>query len=130
MDHGDLAHWIAAYEAAWRSPGTEPLADLFAPDATYLPSPFEEPVRGLAAIGEFWEAERAWPDEVFDVDAEIIAVEGSTGVARIEVRYEEPLQRRYRDLWIVTLGNDGLCTAFEEWPFWPEHGRVAPVGAA
>ena len=125
MDHDAVRVWIAAYERAWRTEGTAPLADLFAADATYLPSPFEEPVRGLAALGEFWEAERAWPDEVFDLTAEIVAVEGDTGVARIEVRYHEPLERHYRDLWIVTFNEDGLCTAFEEWPFWPGHGRVA-----
>jgi ketosteroid isomerase-like protein len=126
VDRSGLENWIAAYERAWRTEGVEILAEVFAPDATYLASPFEEPVRGLPAIGEFWEADRAWPDEVFDLQAEIVAVEGDTGVARIEVRYSAPLERHYRDLWIVTLGDDGLCTRFEEWPFWPEHGRVAP----
>ena len=31
-----------------------------------------------------------------------------------------PCKQEYRDLWVVTLDEDGLCTAFEEWPFWPE----------
>jgi signal transduction histidine kinase len=35
------------------------------------------------------------------------------------VGYGEPLRQEYRDLWIVTLDDDGRCTAFEEWPFAP-----------
>ena len=63
---------------------------------------------------------------MFELAADVVAVEGDTGVARLEVRYSAPLEREYRDIWIVTLGPNGLCTCFEEWPFWPEHGRVAP----
>ena len=37
----------------------------------------------------------------------------------MEVEYGEPINRSYRDIWIVTLDGDGRCTAFEEWPFWP-----------
>jgi hypothetical protein len=126
VDRSGLLDWIAAYERAWRTPGTEVLTEVFATDALYLPSPYEQPLRGLAAIAEFWEAERTGPDEVFELDVGVVAVEGATGVARLEVRYSAPLEREYRDLWIVTLDANGLCTRFEEWPFWPEHGRVAP----
>ena len=66
---------------------------------------------------------------MFTLVAEVIAVEGDTGVARLEVSYGDPPTRRYRDLWIVTLGADGRCTAFEEWPFFPGQGRVAPADA-
>ncbi len=38
---------------------------------------------------------------------------------RVEVRYGPPRERRYRDLWIVTLADDDRCRAFEELPFWP-----------
>jgi ketosteroid isomerase-like protein len=122
----DIAAWIAGYERAWRTPGTAALAELFAPDATYSPAPFAESLDGLKAIAEFWEAERDGPDEVFTLAAEIVAVDGRVGVARLEVRYGAPLIRTYRDLWVVTLDADGRCTAFEEWPFFPDRPRVAP----
>jgi hypothetical protein len=32
--------------------------------------------------------------------------------------------RVYRDLWVVTLDRDGLCIAFEEWPFFPGRPRT------
>jgi hypothetical protein len=58
---------------------------------------------------------------------EILAVDGPTVVVRAEVRYGDPVQQEFRDLWIMRLGDDGRCGSFEEWPFWP--GRpYAPAG--
>ena len=126
MNRSTFVAWIERYERAWRTAGTAVLDGLFAPDATYSPAPFEEVFVGRAAIADFWEAEREGPDEVFSLSAEIVVVEADTGVARLEVTYGDPPERRYRDLWIATLGPDGRCTAFEEWPFFPGQGRVAP----
>jgi ketosteroid isomerase-like protein len=113
-----LQAWIESYERAWRAPGTDQLAELFADEATYRTAPFENPFRGLAAISEFWEAGRDGPDEEFTMSSEIVAVEGDTGVARIEVRYGAT-GIHYRDIWIVRLDESERCVHFEEWPFWP-----------
>jgi uncharacterized protein (TIGR02246 family) len=121
----EIAAWVAAYEKAWRTAGTEQLSDLFADDATYLAAPFEEPHLGLGDIAEFWEAEREGPDEPFTMEWEIVAVEGDTGVIRLEVAYGPPSGNTYLDLWIVRLDDTGRCFHFEEWPFWPERPRVA-----
>ena len=131
MDRAALERWIDAYERAWRAPGTDGLAGLFAPDASYLNAPFQEPTRGLDAISRMWEAERQGPDEPFEMESEPIAVEGDTGVARVEVRYGEPRPQVYRDLWIVTVDDEGRCTSFEEWPFWPpgSGGRYAGMSS-
>ena len=119
IDRTRFQEWIDAYERAWRAPGTASLSTLFAPEASYLNAPFQEPVRGLEGIAELWEAERDNPDEEFEMDSELIAVEGDTGVARVEVRYGEPRAKLYRDLWVITLDDEARCTSFEEWPFWP-----------
>ena len=119
MDHADLARWIESYERAWRTAGTGDLGRLFTPDATYRAGPFDDVAVGLSAIAAFWEAEREGPDEPFTLGWAPVAIEGSIGVARVEVVYEGPPVRVYRDLWIVTLGADGRCSAFEEWPFFP-----------
>jgi SnoaL-like protein len=128
VQRDDVTRWLAAYEAAWRTAGTEPLRSLFTADASYRMSPYEAPATGLPAIAELWEAEREGPDEAFEMQSEIVAVNGDTGVVRLEVRYGEPLRRLYRDLWIVRLDEDGRCFAFEEWPFWPGHGKQPPPG--
>ncbi len=119
MDRAQLSEWIGAYERAWRSAGTDSLAALFAPDASYSTGPYETPHLGLEAIAEMWERERLGPDEAFEMSSEVVAVEGDTGVARVEVRYGEPRTQEYRDIWVVRVDRQGRCVAFEEWPFWP-----------
>jgi ketosteroid isomerase-like protein len=114
-----ISEWVETYERAWRTSGIDLLAELFAPDAVYSTAPFQEPHRGLEAIARMWEREREGPDEVFEMTSEVVAVEGDTGVVRVEVRYGEPLRNLYRDLWVIRLREDGRCTSFEEWPFWP-----------
>ena len=61
------------------------------------------------------------PDEAFTLATDILAVDGTTAVVRAEVHYGDPPHQEYRDLWVIHLGDDGRCTWFEEWPFWPEH---------
>jgi ketosteroid isomerase-like protein len=130
VTRAQLTHWLEGYERAWRTPGTAALDELFAEDASYSTAPYENPHRGLDAIREMWEAERLGPDEEFEMSSEVVAVDGDTGVARIEVRYGEPKEKEYRDLWVVRLDEDGLCFHFEEWPFWPPDQEGAPaVGA-
>lgn len=125
-DRAIVSGWLARYETAWRSPGTESLAALFTRDATYLQSPYEPSVTGLDAIKRMWEDEREGPDEVFTLATEILAVDGPTAVVRAEVRYGDPPRQEYRDLWVIRFAGDGRCTWFEEWPYWPERLHSAP----
>jgi ketosteroid isomerase-like protein len=125
-DRAAVGRWLAGYEAAWRTPGTAGLAGLFTGDATYLHSPYEQPVTGLDAIRRMWEAEREGPDEVFTLVTDILAVDGPTAVVRAEVRYEDPPGQEYRDLWVMRFADDGRCTWFEEWPYWPGRPYSAP----
>lgn len=129
-DRAAVSRWLAAYEAAWRAPGTEALTILFTAGASYLQSPYKQPVIGLDAIGRMWEAERDGPDEAFSLATDILAVDGPVAVVRAEVRYGEPSGQEYRDLWVIRLDEDGLCTWFEEWPYWPERPDTAPDGPA
>lgn len=115
MDHEAVDDWVAAYEALWRAPGTEMLAEVFAPEAIYLPSPWARPLHGLQALAEFWEAERDGPDEQFEVTSTVLAVEERTAVVRVEVDYDRG--GRWRDLWVLTFDDEGRCASFEEWPF-------------
>ncbi|MGH9193334.1 MAG: nuclear transport factor 2 family protein [Acidimicrobiales bacterium] len=120
MNRSDVERWIENYERAWRTAGTDGLADLFSPDASYLPSPWAAPVEGLATIARFWEDEREGPDESFTMAREILAVERATAVVRVSVDYdggETAPPQRWRDLWVIRFDGDGRCVAFEEWPF-------------
>jgi hypothetical protein len=117
MDRSDVERWLESYERAWRTPGTEALAELFSPAATYSPSPWAGAVEGLADITRFWEAERTGPDEQFTMTHEVVAVDGATAVVRVSVDYAT--ESRWRDLWVIRFDPDGRCSAFEEWPFAP-----------
>jgi len=119
VDRNSVNAWVAAYERIWRTPGVEGLAEIFTEDARYSQGPYREPRVGLAAISEMWEATRDGPDEVFEMTSEVVAVDGDTAVARVEVKYGEPDLHEYRDLWVMSFAPDGRCTSFEEWPFAP-----------
>ena len=95
-------------------------AGLFTHDASYRQEPYRTPVVGLTDIARMWEAERAGPDEAFRMTSEVVAVDGDTAVARVEVWYGDPVTEEFRDLWIMRFDREGRCRSFEEWPFWPE----------
>lgn len=120
MDRTSVERWVAAYERAWRTAGVAPLAELFTADVSYLPSPWAEPIVGLAALGPWWEAEREGPDEPFTLTSDVVAVEGNRAVVRLEVEYRRDSVSRWRDLWVLRFAADGRCAAFEEWPFAPD----------
>lgn len=114
--------WVDRYEHAWRTRDTRLLVDVFARDAVYLTEPYAAPVVGLEAIGRLW-LDESDPDEVFQASYEVVACQGVTGVVRANVRYGDPVGQEYLDLWVVTVDGQGRATRFEEWPFWPSHGR-------
>ncbi|MGH3190282.1 MAG: YybH family protein [Streptosporangiaceae bacterium] len=126
-DRATVSRWLARYEAAWRAAGTEGLPGIFTDDASYRQSPYMEPIVGLDAIRRMWEEEREGPDEVFTLATQIVAVDGAMAVVRAEVGYSDPVSQEYRDLWLIRLGEDGRCSWFEEWPFWPEQTHAASV---
>jgi ketosteroid isomerase-like protein len=119
VDRAAFEAWIAAYERAWRTEGTAGLGELFTEDATYRQSPYQDPIAGIAGIAAAWEAERDGPDETFTMESTVVAVDGDTGVARVLVRYGDPVTQEWADLWVVRFAADGRCAAFEEWPFAP-----------
>jgi ketosteroid isomerase-like protein len=126
MDRKRVADWIAAYERAWRTPGTAALATIFTSLASYRQGPYHDPVIGLPAIAQMWENERDGPDEMFQMTTDVVAVEGDTAVARVQVRYGDPADQEYRDLWIMRFAEDGRCSSFEEWPFSPGQPITCP----
>jgi ketosteroid isomerase-like protein len=122
----DVMQWLTEYERAWRTAGTGGLDRLFTDDTSYQLDPYEPPIVGLDEIAAMWEREREGPDERFTMESAIVALDGDTAVVRIEVHYDSPPQREYRDLWILEFDESGRCRWFEEWPFWPSRPRVDP----
>ena len=122
MNREQVSGWVAAYERAWRAPGTGALAGIFTQDATYRQSPYEEPVTGLPAIAAMWEAERDGPDEVFHMTSDVIAADGDTAVVRVEVGYGDPVHQEFRDLW--ELHRVAVCRLASKRILHPEVGTL------
>jgi ketosteroid isomerase-like protein len=118
-DRESVQRWVDGYVTAWRTAGTDGLTALFTDDATYLHSPYAEPVVGLARIRAMWDDGRDGPDEVFTINTDIVAVDGDAAVVRALVRYGDPVRQEYSDLWVLQLDERTQCTRFEEWPLWP-----------
>ena len=101
MDRGAVERWVDRYEQLWRTPETDHLVELFRPDATYLPSPWAQPLDGLDEIAQFWESGRDGPDEVFTMSSDVVAVDADTAVVRVFVDYAGSDAGRLRDLWVL-----------------------------
>lgn len=117
-DRMAVTDWVARYERAWRSPGTDALDELFTRTASYSPSPWAQPIEGMEAIRRFWDAGRSGPDERFRMQSEIVAIDAQVAVVRVAVDYDDG--QRWRDLWVLAMDTSGRCERFEEWPFAPD----------
>ena len=54
MDRESFEQRLTLYGVAWRERDAARAASLYAEDATYQVTPFQEPFRGLVAIQEYW----------------------------------------------------------------------------
>jgi ketosteroid isomerase-like protein len=122
MDRDGVMRWVAEYERVWRAGDLEGVTRLFTEDVRYLVSPYAQPRTGHAEVQEFWRDDEG---RTFTVTAEPIAVEGRDAVVRLEVRYGDPVEQEYRDLWLLRFAPDGRVEHFEEWAFWPDKPATA-----
>jgi ketosteroid isomerase-like protein len=109
---GRVQAWLDAYVEAWRSYDQAAIGDLFAEDATYAYEPYEEPLRGRAAILASWLED---PDEAGTWSAryEPLAIDGDRAIAAGETRYTAG--NVYSNLFVLRFDADGRCTDFVEW---------------
>jgi ketosteroid isomerase-like protein len=122
MDRDDVMRWVAGYERAWREGDLDAVERLFTEHAAYRPSPYEPSELGHEAIKAFWLDDEG---TAFTMNAVVVAVDGDTAVARLEVSYVAPRPQEYRDLWVLRFADDGRVADFEEWAYWPGRGYSA-----
>ena len=114
--------WVSEYERAWREGDLAGVTRLFTEDARYRPSPYADPEVGHQAIQSFWLDDEG---RQFSVTAEPVAVEERDAVVRLTVRYADPVEQEYRDLWVLRFAPDGRVEDFEEWAYWPDKPYTA-----
>ncbi|CAN5465567.1 MAG: nuclear transport factor 2 family protein [Chloroflexi bacterium] len=118
MDRQKFDTWLEGYRDAWQNNDRDQVAALFAEDARYCTSPFDEPWVGREAIVDSW-TEETGEDEQFELRWEILGVEGDRGIVRCWITYwdaerSEP-QEEFSTIWLVELDGEGRCREFTEW---------------
>ena len=125
MDARVFEEWLDAYRRAWEGRDPDAAACLFTEDATYQETPFEEPMRGRAAIRAYWEGVPANQRQIkFESDVLAFTAHGE-GLARWRasfVRISSGVLVELDGIFLVRLV-EGRCTEFREW-WHRREGRV------
>jgi hypothetical protein len=108
-----LDEWMDGYVEAWTSNDPDDIASLFTVDAVYDPQTADGELHGHKEIIEWWmgigDHADNWEFEwlpLVETD-DISVVTGTT-------RYLDP-EASYRNLFVITFADDGLCRDFTEW---------------
>jgi SnoaL-like protein len=117
MDRHAFQSWLDSYGRAWMDRDPEAAAALYASDGTYRVTPFQEPLRGCAAIFDYW-AEVARTQEGIQFGYEILAVTNECGIARwwaSFVRVPPGLPTKLDGIFVISLDSNGRCISLREW---------------
>ena len=110
--------WIERYIDAWRSNDRAKIVALFAEDAAYRYSPWDEPVRGPDAIADSWLENPDAPDS-WEARYEPIALNGNLAVIHGRTRYFDSdrtqVRTEYDNVFMIRFDDDGRATDFIEW---------------
>jgi nuclear transport factor 2 (NTF2) superfamily protein len=112
-----LERWLEAYGRAWESRDPDAAALLFAEDARYHETPFSEPALGRDGVRAYWAAATASQREV-EFSFEILAVEGSRGIARWSASFlwrAGGARGQLDGVFVLDFNADGLCEELREW---------------
>ena len=126
MTREDVNDWLGRYLDAWRSYDRDAIAALFSDEVVYRYHPYDEPVRGRAAVVESWLGEgehedASEPDEpgTYEGAYEAVAVDGQVAVATGTSTYRTepggPLGDVYDNCFVMRFDADGRCSEFTEW---------------
>lgn len=109
--------WLEAYGRASRENDSRASAELFAQNAAYYETPFDEPMIGRDAIRKYWEiGAQTLTDKASTY--EILSVKGNLGIARWQSSFTDIAsgKRLALDcLFLVEFDDNDLCSSFREW---------------
>lgn len=109
--------WLDHLGKAWVMRDPEKAAGLCAENVLYYEDPFQDPLKGRAAVRKIWEeVPKTQKDIHFSSD--VIAVAGQTGIAHWSASYTK-ISNGNRvaldGIFFVTLDGKGLCKEFRMW---------------
>ncbi len=114
--------WMDSYRKASEEGNLKAAAELFAQNAEYYETPFNNPIIGRDTIHRYWsEATQAQKEVQFSY--EILAVKGNLGMALWKGKFisvQSGSQVLLDGVFLVEFDRQGKCSTFREW--W--HRRV------
>ena len=116
MDDAAFQRWLDAYVDAWRTYDADSIGRLFSEDVEYRYHPWDDPVRGRAALVEDWLGDRDEPD-TWTAEYRPWLVAGDNAVAVGVSRYlaeDGTVEREYHNVFLCRFDGNGLCREFSE----------------
>jgi ketosteroid isomerase-like protein len=123
MTEANFRRWLEAYRQAWETRDAEAAQALFAADALYYWTPFEDPKRGRQGIADAWSGAVTNQRDVA-VTMDVLAVVGDQGIAHWTSRFERiatGARVKLDGIAVCDFDALGLCTRFREWWHAEEH---------
>jgi len=117
MERKSFETWLEGYGRAWRDRNAQAAADLFTEDSTYQVTPFVDPMRGRAAIFEYW-SHVAQTQRDIQFAWEVLAVTPEIGIARWWASFvivPQELQTKLDGIFLISLESGGHCRSLKEW---------------
>ncbi len=126
MDQVAAQDWLDRYVAAWLSYEPSAIGALFSEDVAYRYHPYDDPIRGRAAVVASWLGESASDDAstrddagTYEASYSPVAVDGDVVVATGRSTYREvpggPVVRVYENCFVMRFDSAGLCRDFTEY---------------
>lgn len=112
LSHERVQRWLDDYIAAWRSYDADAIRALFSDDVSYAYHPYDEPLRGAAAVAESWLGDQDEPGS-WEAAYTPSLVNGHRAIAIGETRYASG--NVFSNLFDLDFDADGRCTRFTEW---------------
>lgn len=117
LTNHQFRQWLEVYSLASRANDPRESSELFAQEAKYYETPFDEPMCGREAIYRYWEmGAQKFKDKTSSY--EVLAVKGNLGIARWKSKFTniETAKRLTLDcLFVVEFDDAGKCSLFQEW---------------
>jgi uncharacterized protein (TIGR02246 family) len=117
MNRRKFERWLEAYRQAWEHRDARAAVELYAEDATYLDTPFSQPMRGRKALLDYWQGVARTQEDI-RVSCDVIAVCRDKCFAHWHasfVRLPMKLQLELDGIFVLTFDADGRCTSLREW---------------
>jgi hypothetical protein len=117
MDVQATSVWLTAFGDAWERRNADATAALFAPGATFQPSPFGELLRGRSRIAAHW-AEVMSGQQAIRFQGEILGVGTTYGIAHWRVvigQHDDRPIRVVDGILLAAFDRRGRATSVRSW---------------